>query len=106
VLLGKVKKTGTPCNPFLEGSRVPGIVSWLSDPLTCSAFSPFFDEAMAVRALALLLRSSPMTVAGPLRICTAFRCPWNKQRTSFIRQLSRIVKPGYDARREQPVGHE
>jgi hypothetical protein len=56
--------------PFLEGTRF-GRVSWLPDRFTCSAFSlmPIMSNgpARAKRRVAVL-RSSPVTVAGPLRL--------------------------------------
>jgi len=52
----------SPC-PREPPAVIPEIVSWLADRLTGAAFSS--DGVIAFSFL--------LTVAGPLRICTAFR---------------------------------
>jgi hypothetical protein len=58
--------------PFLEGVRF-GRVSWLPDRFTCSAFSLMPIESNGPARVHsvhrnAVLRSSPVTVAGPLRL--------------------------------------
>ena len=76
-----------PAILFPRRVLVSGIVSWLPDRISCSAFSP------SPESNGTLLQESPVTVAGPLRNRTAFRVSRNGQLVVVVAWPPRSVNP-------------
>jgi hypothetical protein len=74
------QKAGTPCIPFLEGFRVPGIVSWLSDRLTRSTFSPFLSQGDGCQSVAAPAAFIPDDSGGTA--AESHRIPLSLERTA------------------------